>query len=64
KTFYCEICNSNNHMEKNCPTIWRSYISKDGLDENVSLPENIFCTNCGKRDHFCDECPKKIMSNI
>lgn len=63
KKQYCKTCDTFNHGDFNCPSIWRSYITKVAKDEEYVLPV-IFCYNCGDNTHFGDECPQQRSSRV
>lgn len=63
KKQYCNTCDTFNHGDFNCPSIWRSYITKVANDEEYVLPA-IFCYNCGDDTHFGDECPQQRSSRV
>lgn len=63
KKQYCKTCDTFNHSDFNCPSIWRSYITKVATDEENVLPV-IFCYNCGEETHFGDECPRQRSSRV
>ncbi|GAA5991331.1 hypothetical protein JCM11641_004801 [Rhodosporidiobolus odoratus] len=51
----CSICQSNSHMNVNCPTIWRIY-DTSGPKPPKRKPV-LACANCGStKDHFVDDC--------
>lgn len=63
KRQYCRHCDTFSHGDDNCPSIWRSYITKVQKDEEYVLPA-ISCYNCGDDTHFGDECPEARSSRI
>lgn len=63
KKQYCKTCDTFNHGDFNCPSIWRSYITKVATEEEYELPV-IFCYNCGDETHFGDECPQQRSSRV
>ncbi|ODQ67648.1 hypothetical protein NADFUDRAFT_14593, partial [Nadsonia fulvescens var. elongata DSM 6958] len=57
KFIYCKKCDSRNHPDEMCPTIWRSYMKKVGADVSAVDPkESTFCYNCGEKNHYGDDC--------
>ncbi|GAA6002582.1 hypothetical protein JCM10207_007576 [Rhodosporidiobolus poonsookiae] len=51
----CGLCQSNNHMSANCPSLWRVY-DTSGPKPPKRKPV-LACANCGSsRDHFIDDC--------
>ncbi|KAG7666084.1 uncharacterized protein J8A68_000340 [[Candida] subhashii] len=68
KRSYCRNCDTFTHGDENCPSIWRSYLTKretdnDENNECSALPV-IYCYNCGDNEHYGDECPKYRTSRI
>lgn len=71
KRQYCKHCDTFNHGDDSCPSIWRSYLtlptpkSDDENDnyESTVLPV-IYCYNCGDDEHYGDECPEPRTSRI
>lgn len=67
KRQYCRTCDSFKHGDENCPSIWRSYITKlpsQGENEESSVLPRIYCYNCASNEHFGDECDKPRSSRI
>ncbi|EMG49594.1 mRNA processing and export modulator, putative [Candida maltosa Xu316] len=67
KRQYCRTCDSFKHGEDNCPSIWRSYITKPekkGDDEESLVLPRIFCYNCGSDEHYGDECAQFRTSRV
>ncbi|OBA19850.1 hypothetical protein METBIDRAFT_32901 [Metschnikowia bicuspidata var. bicuspidata NRRL YB-4993] len=62
KQQYCETCDLYSHSNDNCPSIWRSYLTK-AIKPNTQLPPT-YCYNCGDDMHFGDECPEPRTSRI
>lgn len=52
---FCTQCESKNHSDERCPSIWRSYLTVNS-DEKKALPMDIYCYNCASRGHYGDEC--------
>lgn len=71
KRQYCKHCDTFNHGDDMCPSIWRSYLtlptprSDDENDKYKStvLPV-IYCYNCGDDEHYGDECSEPRTSRI
>lgn len=66
KKQYCRNCDTFQHGDEDCPSIWRSYLTKRNHDEekeSLVLP-NIYCYNCASDEHFGDECDKQRSSRI
>lgn len=63
KKQYCRHCDTFTHGDDNCPSIWRSYITKVQKEEEYVLPV-MNCYNCGDDTHFGDECPEQRNSRI
>ena len=71
KRQYCKHCDTFNHGDDMCPSIWRSYLtlptpkSDDENDkyESTVLPV-VYCYNCGDDEHYGDECPEPRTSRI
>ena len=66
KRQYCRNCDTFQHGDEDCPSIWRSYLTKRTANddqESLVLP-NISCYNCGSDEHFGDECNKQRTSRI
>ncbi|CAI5760172.1 unnamed protein product [Candida verbasci] len=64
KRQYCKRCDSFQHSDENCPSIWRSYIIKRKEEQkSISLP-NMSCYNCGSSSHYGDECYAPRNSRI
>lgn len=63
KKEYCRHCDTFNHGDYNCPSIWRSYITKVSKDEDYVLPV-MYCYNCGEDTHYGDECHHQRASRI
>lgn len=63
KKQYCRHCDTFSHGDDNCPSIWRSYITKVQKDDQYVLPV-MHCYNCGDDTHFGDECPQPRNSRI
>lgn len=63
KRQYCKHCDTFNHGDFNCPSIWRSYITRVNKDEEYVLPV-MYCYNCGDDTHFGDECPRQRSSRV
>ena len=69
KRQYCRTCDTFQHGDENCPTIWRSYITNpqsramDEQGESSVLPV-ICCYNCGSKVHYGDECPEPRSSRV
>lgn len=71
KREYCRHCDTFNHSDYTCPSIWRSYITQplpegdksDLLWKMSDLPV-IYCYNCGDHTHFGDECHRQRSSRI
>ncbi|KAI5965471.1 FRE8 [Candida theae] len=66
KKQYCRNCDTFQHGDEDCPSIWRSYLTKRTANEDqesLVLP-NISCYNCGSDEHFGDECNKQRSSRI
>lgn len=63
KKQYCNHCDTFNHGDYNCPSIWRSYITKVSKNEEYVLPI-MYCYNCGADTHFGDECPQQRSSRV
>lgn len=61
KKQYCQACDSFNHGEENCPSIWRSYLTQSVLRRQ--LPAS-YCYNCGEKNHYGDECMAPRTSRI
>lgn len=69
KREYCRNCDTFSHGNHNCPSIWRSYITKpqpnqDDLLWKVSDLPVVFCYNCGDDTHYGDECFRQRSSRI
>lgn len=71
KREYCRHCDTFSHGDHNCPSIWRSYITKpqpnaaqDELLWKVSDLPVIYCYNCGDNSHYGDECHRQRSSRI
>lgn len=63
RRLYCQICESNRHMNNRCPSIWRSYLTQnDGRARG--LPNNMYCYNCADKGHFGDDCPEQRGSRM
>lgn len=62
KRQYCKSCDTFEHGDENCPSIWRSYITKVKDQEHV-LPV-VYCYNCGDDSHYGDECDSARSSRI
>lgn len=52
---FCTRCESKNHSDDRCPTIWRSYLTIKDRETCTTLPV-IYCYNCGRKNHYGDEC--------
>ncbi|KAI5968649.1 hypothetical protein CANMA_002084 [Candida margitis] len=69
KKQYCRNCDSFQHGDEDCPSIWRSYLTKRAANvadedaESLVLP-NIYCYNCGSDEHYGDDCNKQRSSRI
>lgn len=63
KRQYCKHCDTFNHGDYNCPSIWRSYITKVVKNEEYVLPV-MYCYNCGSEAHFGDECSRQRSSRV
>ncbi|EGW30988.1 uncharacterized protein SPAPADRAFT_62892 [Spathaspora passalidarum NRRL Y-27907] len=67
KRTYCRNCDTFSHGDENCPSIWRSYLTKPNNDqsdeESLVLPVTA-CYNCGSSDHYGDECPEPRSSRV
>lgn len=63
KRQYCRHCDTFNHDDDTCPSIWRSYITKGDGKPSQTLPI-IYCYNCGDDTHFGDECHRQRSSRI
>ncbi|PSN45700.1 hypothetical protein C0J52_11941 [Blattella germanica] len=66
---YCNKCNSNGHLEFECPESWRRYHSTTTTEGMANLPETVykprdqqFCCNCAARGHLYEECRKSPLS--
>ncbi|ODV79171.1 uncharacterized protein CANTADRAFT_41570, partial [Suhomyces tanzawaensis NRRL Y-17324] len=66
KRQYCRDCDTFSHGEENCPSIWRSYLTKpNDKDETESLVlPIIYCYNCASPEHYGDECPESRTSRV
>ncbi|ODV94344.1 hypothetical protein PACTADRAFT_21667, partial [Pachysolen tannophilus NRRL Y-2460] len=53
KKTFCTLCDSKNHSDDRCPSIWRSYITLSNNKMNLPV---IYCYNCGREGHYGDEC--------
>lgn len=66
KRQYCKHCDTFNHGDDICPSIWRSYLtlpaSKD--DKESTMLPIIYCYNCGDNEHYGDECLEPRTSRI
>lgn len=63
KRQYCNGCDSFNHTDDTCPSIWRSYLTLPSTDNESVLPV-MYCYNCGDKYHYGDECPRQRSSRI
>ncbi|RLV89703.1 Protein AIR2 [Spathaspora sp. JA1] len=67
KRAYCRNCDTFSHGDENCPSIWRSYLTKPTNDqsdeESLVLPVTA-CYNCGSGEHYGDECPQPRTSRV
>lgn len=65
KKTYCKSCDTFNHDDSSCPSIWRSYITKGNKDDEESLVlPLLFCYNCASQDHYGDECLEYRVSRV
>ncbi|CAK9436168.1 uncharacterized protein LODBEIA_P07260 [Lodderomyces beijingensis] len=72
KKQYCRTCDSFQHGDENCPTIWRSYLTigssnnsnNNNKNESKSSLPNIYCYNCASSQHYGDECPQQRSSRV
>lgn len=69
KREYCRHCDTFSHGNHNCPSIWRSYITKpqsnqDDLLWQISDLPVVYCYNCGDSTHYGDECHRQRSSRI
>lgn len=65
KRQYCKHCDTFNHGDENCPSIWRSYITLQPPEDvdSTALP-TIYCYNCASKEHYGDECSEQRTSKI
>lgn len=65
KRLYCRSCDTFSHGDENCPSIWRSYLTKPEPkdEESLALPV-VYCYNCGNDEHYGDECPEPRSSRV
>lgn len=62
KRLFCQECESKNHSNDRCPTIWRDYIVQPQADKCAFPMEMVYCYNCAQRGHYGDECTEWRVS--
>lgn len=63
KRQYCKLCDSFNHSDERCPSIWRLYLTRAPV-VTATLPTCIACYNCGSSKHYGDECKEARVSRF
>lgn len=58
KRQYCKACDTFNHGDDRCPTIWRSYLTNTTDAPAATTLPVVYCYNCGLDVHYGDECPQ------
>lgn len=63
KRQYCKLCDSFNHSDERCPSIWRLYLTRAPI-ATAALPTCMACYNCGSAKHYGDECKESRVSRF
>lgn len=55
----CDTCHGANHIEEECPQLWRSFRieNMNGLNKIPQQQMLVSCYNCGSRAHWGNDCP-------
>ncbi|GJC85170.1 protein AIR2 [Colletotrichum liriopes] len=51
----CAMCGSEDHLEDDCETLWRSYKPQKELIKKVKVIP-AFCASCGTEGHYSSDC--------
>ncbi|KAF7543241.1 hypothetical protein G7Z17_g10901 [Cylindrodendrum hubeiense] len=59
----CGVCNSSDHLEKDCTQVWRSFHPEAGtINKVVFIPAS--CSMCGSNTHFSADCKRRRGGDV